>query len=82
MNRHTHDGVADAEGRRLRRHHGPRGRQGSNGTQQRAGLILVTSTCRNDGFQVLEELHKEPELAVTPFIFLTARTDRSDLRAA
>ena len=30
-----------------------------------------------DGFQVLEELRKEPALAVTPFIFLTARTDRT-----
>ena len=33
-----------------------------------------------DGFQVLEEMRKEPALAVTPFIFLTARTDRSDMR--
>jgi two-component system sensor histidine kinase/response regulator len=33
-----------------------------------------------DGFGVLEELRKDPDLATIPFIFLTARTDRSDSR--
>jgi signal transduction histidine kinase len=33
-----------------------------------------------DGFGVLEELRKDSELATIPFIFLTARTDRSDSR--
>lgn len=33
-----------------------------------------------DGFGVLEELRKDVELATTPFIFLTARTDRADSR--
>jgi two-component system sensor histidine kinase/response regulator len=33
-----------------------------------------------DGYRVLEELHKDPVLVNTPFIFLTARTDRIDQR--
>jgi two-component system, sensor histidine kinase and response regulator len=33
-----------------------------------------------DGYRVLEELHKDPVMMNTPFIFLTARTDRIDQR--
>lgn len=33
-----------------------------------------------DGFGVLEQLRKEPALAAIPFVFLTARIDRSDMR--
>lgn len=33
-----------------------------------------------DGYSVLEELRKEPVTATIPFIFLTARTDRGDMR--
>lgn len=33
-----------------------------------------------DGYGVLEELHKDPSMAAIPFIFLTARTDRVDIR--
>ena len=60
----------------------PGGRQGLEAARSNApDLILCdVNMPEMDGFQVLEELHKEPELAVTPFIFLTARTDRSDLR--
>lgn len=33
-----------------------------------------------DGFGVLEELRREPAMATIPFVFLTARTDRVDIR--
>jgi two-component system, OmpR family, alkaline phosphatase synthesis response regulator PhoP len=33
-----------------------------------------------DGFGVLKELQKNPETALIPFIFLTAKAERSDLR--
>lgn len=33
-----------------------------------------------DGYAVLEELRKSPTTALTPFVFLTARTDRRDQR--
>jgi signal transduction histidine kinase len=33
-----------------------------------------------DGFGVLEELRREPATAAIPFVFLTARTDRVDIR--
>lgn len=33
-----------------------------------------------DGYGVLEELRKDPSTATIPFIFLTARTDRVDIR--
>ncbi len=33
-----------------------------------------------DGYQVLEELRKDARTATIPFIFLTARTDRNDMR--
>jgi signal transduction histidine kinase len=33
-----------------------------------------------DGYGVLERLRQEPATKTTPFIFLTARTDRSDIR--
>ena len=33
-----------------------------------------------DGFGVLEELRRDPATATIPFIFLTARTDRVDIR--
>ena len=33
-----------------------------------------------DGYGVLQILNKNPELAGTPFIFLTAKTERTDLR--
>jgi signal transduction histidine kinase len=33
-----------------------------------------------DGYTVLEELRKSPPTSVTPFVFLTARTDRRDQR--
>lgn len=33
-----------------------------------------------NGFEVLEQLRREPALAVTPFVFLTARVDRGDMR--
>lgn len=33
-----------------------------------------------DGYQVLEELRKDSATAMIPFIFLTARTDRTDMR--
>jgi DNA-binding NarL/FixJ family response regulator len=33
-----------------------------------------------DGHQVVQELRKDPAFAVTPFIFLTARADRGDVR--
>jgi signal transduction histidine kinase len=33
-----------------------------------------------DGYGVLERLRQEPSTRTTPFVFLTARTDRSDVR--
>ncbi|OGA50814.1 MAG: hypothetical protein A3G25_14455 [Betaproteobacteria bacterium RIFCSPLOWO2_12_FULL_63_13] len=33
-----------------------------------------------NGFEVLEQLRKDPALAATPFVFLTARVDRGDMR--
>ena len=33
-----------------------------------------------DGYGVLERLRQEPATRTTPFVFLTARTDRSDIR--
>lgn len=33
-----------------------------------------------DGYEVLEELRKDPRTATIPFIFLTARTERIDMR--
>jgi signal transduction histidine kinase len=33
-----------------------------------------------DGYGVLERLRQEPATRATPFVFLTARTDRSDIR--
>jgi two-component system, sensor histidine kinase and response regulator len=33
-----------------------------------------------DGYQVLEAIRQQPATATTPFIFLTAKTDRADLR--
>lgn len=33
-----------------------------------------------DGYEVLTELRQDPERANIPFIFLTAKRDRSDLR--
>ena len=33
-----------------------------------------------DGYGVLHLLHKNPEIQNTPFIFLTAKTERSDMR--
>jgi len=33
-----------------------------------------------DGYGVLDELRRQPQTATIPFIFLTARTDRSDMR--
>ena len=33
-----------------------------------------------DGYGVLEQLRREPALAATPFVFLTARADRNDMR--
>jgi len=33
-----------------------------------------------DGYEVLAELQKEPRTALIPFIFLTAKSERSDLR--
>jgi CheY-like chemotaxis protein len=33
-----------------------------------------------DGYQVLEQLHQDPETARIPFIFLSAKSDRTDLR--
>jgi class 3 adenylate cyclase len=33
-----------------------------------------------DGFGVLEQLRREPALAATPFVFLTANVDRTDMR--
>lgn len=33
-----------------------------------------------DGYSVVQALREEPELAAIPFIFLTARSDRSDVR--
>lgn len=33
-----------------------------------------------DGYGVVQALRKEPDLATTPFIFLTAKSDRSDVR--
>jgi DNA-binding response OmpR family regulator len=33
-----------------------------------------------DGYGVLERLRQEPAARTTPFVFLTARTDRSDIR--
>ena len=33
-----------------------------------------------NGYEVLEQLRKEPSLAATPFVFLTARVDRGDMR--
>lgn len=33
-----------------------------------------------DGYGVLEALRKDPTLAMTPFIFMTAKTDKTDIR--
>jgi signal transduction histidine kinase len=33
-----------------------------------------------DGYGVLEELRRDPIMAATPFIFMTAKTDKSDIR--
>lgn len=33
-----------------------------------------------DGYQVYKILHQDPEMMVIPFIFLSAKTDRSDIR--
>lgn len=33
-----------------------------------------------DGYGVLEALHSEPQTSTTPFIFLTAKADKEDLR--
>ena len=33
-----------------------------------------------DGYEVVKELRKDPKFAVTPFIFLTAKSDRTDVR--
>jgi len=33
-----------------------------------------------DGYQVLEELQNTPQTALIPFVFLTAKTERSDVR--
>ncbi len=33
-----------------------------------------------DGYQVLEAIRRQPATATTPFIFLTAKTERADLR--
>ena len=34
----------------------------------------------SDGMQLLQEVRKEPDLVTTPFIFLTAKVDRKDVR--
>ncbi len=34
-----------------------------------------------DGLKLLQEVRKEPDLITTPFIFLTAKVDRQDVRA-
>lgn len=58
------------------------GRKGIEAARERPpDLILCDINMPEmDGFQVLEQLRKEPTLAAIPFIFLTARIDRSDLR--
>lgn len=44
-------------------------------------LILCDITMPGiDGYEVLEQLTKNPETACIPFIFLTARTEKSDIR--
>ncbi|OGA13278.1 MAG: hypothetical protein A3H33_17000 [Betaproteobacteria bacterium RIFCSPLOWO2_02_FULL_65_20] len=48
---------------------------------QAPDLILCDITMPEmDGYQVLEQLRKEPALAATPFVFLTARVDRNEMR--
>ncbi len=43
-------------------------------------IICDVTMAGMDGFGVLETLRQDAVLATTPFIFLTARTDRADLR--
>lgn len=48
---------------------------------QQPDLILCDITMpKSDGYQVLLTLHKVPETASIPFIFLTARADRTFIR--
>ncbi len=58
---------------------------GANGIQEARQFLpdLIISDIAMpgiDGLQVLEELRKDPATAAIPFILLTGRTDRSDMR--
>lgn len=58
------------------------GRQGvSTALQQRPDLILCDITMPDtDGYAVLNRVREDASMRTTPFIFLTARGDRGDLR--
>jgi DNA-binding NarL/FixJ family response regulator len=59
------------------------GREGvAAAKKERPDLILCDVTMPElDGHGVLEELRKDPTTATIPFIFLTARGEKTDLRA-
>lgn len=59
------------------------GREGvAAAKKERPDLILCDVTMPElDGHGVLEELRKDPTTAAIPFIFLTARGEKTDLRA-
>ncbi len=49
--------------------------------QHKPDLILCDITMPIlDGYGVLDELNQDPELSMIPFIFLTAKADRTDMR--
>lgn len=58
------------------------GMQGLRAAQEhRPDLILCDIMMPElDGYGVLDELRKNPETAMTPFIFMTAKTDKTDIR--
>ncbi len=43
-------------------------------------IISDVNLPRYDGYRVLNEIRKQPEMAFTPFIFLTAQGDKDDVR--
>ena len=63
--------------------HAPNGKKGVDLAQQaHPDLILCDIMMPElDGYGVLHILNKEPETASIPFIFLTAKADKSDFRA-
>src|SRR5689334_10690792 len=63
--------------------HAPNGKIGVDVAQQiHPDLILCDVMMPElDGYGVLHILNKDPDTASIPFIFLTAKADKSDLRA-